>query len=109
MVNVVDELFEEIKQDFGSDIAIISLMVHTIMISTKPKKSEMFGKKSFTSRIKKKCKKLFWEVSEENLNLCFEIVEAIPSWRIGREMFGLGGSVSMRMKDLINPIKKINN
>ena len=57
---------------------------------------------SFTTRMKKKSKSLLWEMTDEEFDLCWKVVEVLPTWHIGRELFGLGGSRVMRLKDLVD-------
>lgn len=101
------ECFKEIEEDFGTDVAIGVIQIRTVILTAKPSVSEISGKHSFEGRMKKISKRLLWEMSEEKFTLCWEIVEVIPSWQIGRQLLGIGGSMEMKVKDLLNPPKKL--
>ena len=101
LMNTVD-CFKEIEVDFGTAIAIGVIQIRTLIVTAKVKDSEVNTGDSFTARMKKKSKRLLWEMTDEEFDLCWKVVEVLPSWHIGRELFGLGGSRIMRLKDLVD-------
>ena len=96
------DCFKEIEVDFGTAIAIGVIQIRTLIVTAKVKDSEVNTGDSFTTRMKKKSKSLLWEMTDEEFDLCWKVVEVLPTWHIGRELFGLGGSRVMRLKDLVD-------
>ena len=108
MLNDTVVCFKEIENDFGTEIAIGVVQIRTLILSSKPSVSEISGKHSFEARMKKLSKRFLSDMSNSDFATCWEIVEVIPSWQIGREMFGIGGSLEMKVKDLLKPPKKLS-
>jgi hypothetical protein len=108
MLNDTVACFKEIEDDFGTEISIGVVQIRTLILSSKPSNSELAGKHSFEKRMKKLSRRFLSDMSEKDFTLCWEIVEVIPSWQIGREMFGIGGALEMKVKDLLLPPKKLS-
>jgi len=104
-MDIID-CFEEISEDFGIGIAIGIVQIDTLITSSKPKNSELSGKHSFEKRMRKLSRKYLSDMKKKDFELCWEIIEVLPSWQVGREMFGIGGAMEMKIKDLLKPPKK---
>lgn len=103
------KLFKEVEEDFGIDVAIGVLQIYTITTTIKPTVNHISGKKSFEKKVEKKCKKILYSMPPGVFDICWEIVEVLPTWYVGQSLFGLGGSMEMRVKDLLKGPKKLNS
>lgn len=110
MLNDTVACFKEIEEYFGIEIAIGVVQIRTIILSSKVSNSELNAgsNHSFERRMKKLSRRFLHNMSDRDFDLCWEIVEVIPSWQIGREMLGIGGSCVMKVKDLLAPPKKLS-
>jgi hypothetical protein len=106
MLNDTVACFKEIEEDFSTEVAIGVVQIRTIILFSRPSTSELAGKHSFENRMKLLSKRFLSDMSEKDFALCWEIVEVIPSWQVGREIFGIGGVMEMKIKDLLKPLKK---
>jgi hypothetical protein len=90
------EIFKAISAEYPEHIALASVQIYTINLSTKLK---LNGK--FEQKIIKKSNKLLWEMSESDRELAVSIWQVIYHWLNCQSLQGLGGCEVKTFKQLL--------
>lgn len=99
------KLYDAVNAEFDAEIALSVVQIMTINLSTKPKKKNMTGEKSFRDKILKKAKKALWELSDDDYELAIKLWDCVPSWNLRQDMNGLGGCTVKSFKELLESYK----
>jgi hypothetical protein len=100
-------IFNEIKADFGEQIALNVCQINAICLTTKVKRTDINGRGgSFTKRVIKKAKKFLWESSPEELELSLALWGCAHDWQIKQSLDGLGGCEKKTFKELLDARNK---
>ena len=96
-------IFNEIKADFGEQIALSVCQINAIHLTTKVKKKDMGSNSgSFAARVTKKATKLLWELSPEDFQLALALWGCVHDWEIKQALDGLGGCEKKTFKELLD-------
>lgn len=95
------KVFNEIEKDFGKELALLTTIAYTIHCSTKPKKKELTGEKSYSERLNNEIKNALFE-HYDKLDEVLKIESVIYDFLTRETLEGIGGCVRKSIKELYN-------
>ena len=97
-----NKLYDAVAADYGSEVALATIQILTISMTTKTKLKDLKTAGSFTEKIKRKVKDLLWECDPQIIQQAFACWEVSHSWQTRQSMQGMGGCEAKTIKELVD-------
>lgn len=92
-----NEIYQAVEQDYGHEVALLTIQMLTIQMSTKIKNIE-----THCVKVENKINRTLWECSSSaDYELALKCWKVSYEWDIGQSLEGLGGCTKKTFKELI--------
>ena len=95
------KLYYAVAADYGPEVALATIQILTISMTTKTKLKDLKTAGRFTEKIKRKVKDLLWECDPQIIQQAFACWEVSNSWQTRQSLQGMGGCEAKTFKELI--------
>ena len=97
-----NKLYDAVATDYGPEVALATIQILTISMTTKTKLKDLKTAGRFTEKIKRKVKDLLWECDPQIIQQAFACWEVSNSWETRQSLQGMGGCVTKTIKELVD-------
>lgn len=94
-------IFKDISQSYGEEIALTAMQILVISRRVKLKKKHLSGKKSFVADIVKLTRDILWETDQATFDKAFQIFMVLDSYCASIALEGLGGCTRKTFAELL--------
>lgn len=95
------KLYYAVAADYGPEVALATIQILTINMTTKTKLKDLKTAGRFTEKIKRKVRDLLWECDPQIIQQAFACWEVSNSWQTRQSLQGMGGCEAKTFKELI--------